>query len=105
MRYDKDAALKEVLQRSEKIKQKRERRVSQLLSSVTAFLSVALLVAFAGLIGPAELEQAGSAYGSFMLSREAGGYVLVAVIAFTIGVIVTMLAEKRRKETVRNDQA
>ena len=38
-----------------------------------------------------------SVYGSFLLSPEAGGYVLAAVIAFALGVAVTLFCLKRKK--------
>ncbi|MBQ0134292.1 MAG: hypothetical protein KBS46_04090 [Clostridiales bacterium] len=43
------------------------------------------------------VTSAGSVYGSFLLSREAGGYVLIALIAFVLGVTVTLLCLHYRK--------
>ena len=36
--------------------------------------------------------------GTAMLFEDAGGYVLVAVIAFTVGAVVTAAIQKRRSE-------
>ena len=48
--------------------------------------------------GKNAVTSAGSVYGSFLLSREAGGYVLIALIAFVLGVTVTLLCLRYRKK-------
>ena len=40
----------------------------------------------------------GTIYGAIMLSREGGGYVLAAVIAFVLGVVITMLTRRYREQ-------
>ncbi|MCR4655796.1 MAG: hypothetical protein K5770_06160 [Lachnospiraceae bacterium] len=40
-----------------------------------------------------------SVYGAFLLSPQAGGYVLAAVIAFVIGVVFTLLCQRYRKKS------
>jgi uncharacterized membrane protein len=42
--------------------------------------------------------------GSTMLFEDAGGYVLVAVIAFMIGVLVTVVLKRRRKKKEKQEQ-
>ena len=51
--------------------------------------------------GKPEVIRDGSVYGAFLLSQEAGGYVMTAVIAFALGVAVTLLClrlQKRNKQ-------
>ena len=37
-------------------------------------------------------------YGSFLISEEAGGYVLVGLVAFLLGIIITAIIYRRRYE-------
>lgn len=97
MKYDLETGLREILRRSEVIKKKRERKKLFALASSATLLMVTLVFTIARL---SETRIAGmnrTVYGSFLLSPEAGGYVLVAVIAFTIGVLLTLLTQKYRK--------
>ena len=43
-------------------------------------------------------EKTESLYGSFLLSPEAGGYILVAVLAFLLGIVVCMLIYRKREQ-------
>lgn len=53
------------------------------------------------------VTSAGSVYGSFLLSREAGGYVLIALIAFVLGVAVTLLClhYRKKQDDTRDEQS
>ena len=55
-----------------------------------------LLVLVIGLFPGSGTAPAGSVYGAFLLSAEAGGCVLAAVIAFALGVAVTLLCLRLR---------
>ena len=97
MKYTSGQALVEILLRREKLIQRRSRRACRALSG-TAGLLFAALVAVIGL-GPEQQAPGvtGSVYGSFLLSPQAGGYVLAAVIAFALGVAVTLLILNRTR--------
>lgn len=82
-----------------------------MLSGASALLAAALLFVIVAVSGRANSAFTGTVYGSFLLSVEAGGYVLAAVIAFALGVAVTLLCirrkniqakkEERKKEAIR----
>lgn len=97
MKYDREARLREIMRRSEMIKNRKEHKK---LYSLTASASAILLVLAAFIVDLGGIEAAGTewtAYGSFLLSPQAGGYVLIAVIAFGVGVLSTLLTQKYRK--------
>ncbi len=97
MRYTSDQAVREVLRRSARISKKRERRVGTVLSCAAAALFCALLAVTALLSGGSPAP-AGTVYGSSILSPSAGGYVLIGVLAFALGVVVTLLCVRWREK-------
>ena len=99
MKYQTDEALREILRRGEQIAVRRERRTIRALAGATGALFMALVLAIG--FGPHRVSsnRLRSVYGSFLLSPEAGGYVLAAVIAFALGVTVTLLCIRRRLST------
>lgn len=96
MKYTTEEALEEIRKRKEKITEKRNRRMMAGMTAAAAVLTAAL-VALIGLFSGEGMTYSDSVYGSFLLSREAGGYVLAAVIAFVLGVVVTLLCLKWKK--------
>ena len=42
-------------------------------------------------------EIRGTALGAFLLGPEAGGYVIVALIAFALGIAAALLAQRHRQ--------
>ena len=42
-------------------------------------------------------EVHGTALGAFLLGPEAGGYVIVALLAFMLGIVAALLAQKHRR--------
>lgn len=99
MRYSVDAALAELKSRSEHIRRRKRRRVTQTLSGAAFGLAAAFLALLRIYTQPEPVEQGASVFGSFRLSAEAGGFVLVGVIAFFLGTAVTILCVERRKKT------
>lgn len=77
------------------------------LSTICVLLSV-LLVGMTGWFSGVEQMIYIGMYGSMLLHENAGGYVLVGVIAFTAAVIITVLciryAEKKRRESPEEDE-
>lgn len=88
----------QILQRSERIVIRRDRRRRRILSGVSGGLFAVLIAVIALLPRENGVASAESVYGSFILGPEAGGYVLAAVIAFALGVCVTLLCLHRRKK-------
>lgn len=101
MRYSTDAALKEVRARGARIRVRRERRVTAALSGASALLTVALFSCFLMLQPLSGSAADPVAFGAFLLPGEAGGYVLVGVVAFVIGVSVVIFISRRRNISPR----
>jgi uncharacterized BrkB/YihY/UPF0761 family membrane protein len=68
---------------------KKRKRVSTALFSGVGALSVMLIVALSAVTDPTVPGQGESSYGSFLLSQEAGGYLIVALLGFVIGILLT----------------
>jgi len=99
---DTDERTELILQRVRMLRRRRARQGSEALAAICCVLCVCL----AGLF-QVQTDGGGSAhvpelYGSALLYSGAGGYVLVGVMAFAAGVVVTVLCirnqEKNREE-------
>ena len=106
MKYTPDEALSQILRRSERIAWRRKRRSCQRLGGICSALLAVLALSITVIPGKPAVTSAGSVYGSFLLSREAGGYVLIALIAFVLGVAVTLLClhYRKKQDGIRNGQ-
>ena len=96
---DKDVA-QEALRRSKTIKARRARAYNRIKASVMVAisLSVVLYIIFApGLTGVTD-QGAGQAAVSLTYNGFAGGYILVGVICFALGVAVTLLSRRWLKK-------
>lgn len=90
MKYTTEEALREIQIRGNKIRRKHQRRVTRILGVSTALSFVALLVVISAFSGSlVSVEE--TSYGSFILSKEAGGFVLAAVLGFIVGVVFTFV--------------
>ena len=102
MKYSKDEAVSEIMKRSKKIKQ----RVRRTENAIISFCGVLCMVSVLGLgilsykNGGFDIES--TAYGSFLIPGVAGGYVLAAVIAFVLGVTVTLIILWRRHKNSKS---
>ena len=110
VKYDIYEAAREINRRSVILKEKKKQRKYVVWYSTSSAVVFAMLVAVLhglGVFGPSELDD--SVFGSFLLSREAGGYVLVGVICFVIAVAVTFYCvkhtDKNKNNSVDNDPA
>ena len=104
MKYGIHDAAKEIKRRSTLLSEKRKIRKEIALNGSLCCLSFAFIVAIMQrlrLFGPAELD--GSVYGSFLLSKDAGGYILVGVICIVAAVAVTLYCVNHRKKKNGND--
>lgn len=80
-----------------KIREKRRRQERCVVFSLSALC--ALLFSFlAGIVGSVRGQpmDAAGMYGAILLHKDAGGYVLVAVISFAAAVVITVLCIKLR---------
>jgi len=65
---------------------------------VLAFL---LVTAVWQTVGMSATSVKSAAYGSYLLSEEAGGYVLTGVIMFVLGIVVAMLCHRHRRKKLQ----
>ena len=102
MKYTKDEALEEILKRGRKIREKRNKQITGVLSTTTVVLTFILFVSISIFTGNV-VTGTHSVYGSFLLPTEVLGYVIVAVIAFVTGVIITVIVRKKNKENDKEE--
>ena len=100
---DREARLDEIFRRAEAVRRRREEIMTRLMGGATAALALALIVMIGGFAGRGA-EVRGTALGAFLLSPEAGGYVIVALIAFALGVAAALLAQRRRWTKQREEK-
>ncbi len=103
MKYTKDEALEEILKRGRKIREKRNKQITGVLSTTTVILTFILFLSISIFTGNVVTETH-SAYGSFLLPTEVLGYVIVAVIAFVMGVIITVIIKKHKRTENDNEE-
>lgn len=96
MKYTAQEAATEALRRGAERRDLRDRRIRRVLTGSTGLLSVALILLICLMPGQSVSSVPTSNYGSVLLSQEAGGYVLLAVIAFLLGVTATMLCIRKK---------
>lgn len=96
MKYTEQEQLQQILLRGEQLRRRKDLRALKGLSASAAALLCALAV-FVGALGRTGFAESRTVYGSFLLSAETGGYVLVATVAFALGVCVTLLCARYQK--------
>ena len=105
MKYTAKESLQEVLDRSERVKQERECRRLGFFSLGVCALLLTLTLALAS-VPDLPQSDSGSAMGSFLLKAQTGGIVAAVVLAFTLGVLVTLLLIRRKKlESTKNPES
>lgn len=85
--------------RMDALKEKRERRRTAALGVGGGLLALCLMLLIAD-FGKSDSGGAPSPYsGATMMFENIGGYVLVAVLAFMLGVVITVALIKRKNRT------
>lgn len=98
MIYSREEALKQVRRRETDIRQMRYHWEVPLLIGTTLMITVAFVVLM--LLFHKELGSQiamNRNYGTLLLNTGIGSYVLVAVISFTVGVIISVLSVRKRE--------
>ena len=90
MKHTRKEALEEIKRRGSTIRERHNRHVKYALTTATFVIAVMLFGTISVLAGTGTMG-AQTAYGSFLLPAEAGVYVLVAALAFVLGVALTIL--------------
>ena len=102
-----DERLDEIFCRAREIRRRRESRRTKALGGMTAALSLGL-VALIGLLAGRGTAVHGTSLGAFLLGPEAGGYVIVALLAFALGIGIAVLSMRKKRsknqKTRKTDQ-
>ncbi len=91
MKYSTENALYEIKRRKDHIRQTREKMITGLLSGLSTGLAMMLFFCIISISSAGESGLSDTVYGTFLLSGEAGAFVLTGVIAFTLGVAITLI--------------
>ena len=95
MKYTKEDSLSEIRRRGRLIRKKRNNMITGVLSA-SVIVSAFLLVLSVSVLTGNAVTGTGSVYGSFLMPVEAMGYVIVAVAAFTLGIVITVYFRKKK---------
>ena len=106
--YDTKQRVALVKQRMAEHRRRQARQGVQRLSALCILLFLSLVGTMGMMVQGQPMDAAGM-YGAILLHEGAGGYVLVAVISFTVAVVITALCIKFSKkdqqgQDTENDQ-
>ena len=101
--YDTKTRIELVKKRMHEHHRRQERRTVCRLSVLCTMLFLSLVGAM-GIMQSQPINATGM-YGTILLHEGAGGYVLVAVISFTVAVVITALCIKFRKREQKSQDA
>ena len=92
MKYDMDETCREVIKRGKKMRALRLKKNVEHFSVATAVLAVMVVIVNAWAGGTATMGTvAHTSFGATLLYADSGVYMLVGIIAFALGVAITML--------------
>ena len=101
--YDTEKRIELVKKRMYEYHRRQERRTVCRLSVLCTMLFLSLVGAM-GIVQSQPINATGM-YGTILLHEGSGGYVLVAVISFTVAVVITALCIKFRKRGQKSQDA
>ena len=101
--YDTEKSIELVKKRMHEYHCRQERRTVCRLSVLCTLLFLSL-VGTMGIMHSQPIDITGM-YGAILMHEDAGGYVLVAVISFTVAVVITALCIKFRKREQKSQDA
>ena len=99
MKYSIEESLLRINERSRQIKYRKERNNVRFLAVMTVLAVFAFVAAVYGYVDFEGVGAGQSAYGSFMLPDEAGGYVIVGVLCFAAAVVITLVCIKWKNKS------
>ena len=88
--------MKGILQRKAVYLARKQIRRLTMVGVGLAVLIVLVLFFVPGITGSVE-QYTSYAFGATILGPEAGGYVIVALLSFALGIVMTLIIQKRRK--------
>ena len=96
--------MKEILKRKKAYQAKRKLRRLEIAGAGLGALLIAALILAPGISGSSNLAQGPiSTLGATILGPEAGGYVIVALLAFALGIAVSQIILKRKQLKALDD--
>ena len=105
MKYTPDEAFEEIKRRGRKIRLDHEKKMTKTMWAVSSVLAIVLIGTMGMYVKNSVALTGTTAYGSFLLPAESGGYVLIAVIAFLAGVFLTLILRnytEKKKPGLKN---
>ena len=100
--YDTARRVVLVKKRAREIRRRRQRREVGSLSALCVLLLAALMRTADTVVGPGMAAAQGS-FGAMLLRQDAGGYVLVGVVAFAAAVLLTAVCMRLRERDKRKE--
>ena len=101
MKYTSSEALKKVLERRDRLQRKREQRRLGLFSLGLCAVLLVLTLAISSMPLPTREASCGGTMGSFLLEARTGGVLAAVVLAFLLGMLVTLSLLRGRKSKGR----
>ncbi len=92
-----DEQLRLVRERAEKLRTRRQRLLRRGTAALCLLLAAALGLVLPGMEGGAALPEE-AAFGSIVLTSPGLSYIVIAILAFALGVCVTLLCIQRRAQ-------
>ncbi|MBQ6151884.1 MAG: hypothetical protein IJJ03_09565 [Mogibacterium sp.] len=97
MRYNTDTALIEITKRSEEIKKRKSAGTTILLTSLSGMLLLALCFVSSVFVHASPVGVVFAQFGALMMDELTGGYVLSAVVGFTVASGLTVGIYRKNK--------
>ena len=103
MKYTASESLKQVLDRRDQLKRKREQKRLVWCSLSLCVLLVVLTLSVTST--PLAVQNGGNetAMGSFLLEAQTGGIIAAVVLAFLLGVLITLLCIRKNRHREQTD--
>lgn len=99
--YDTAKCVELVKLRAQELHRREKKRRISALSALCVILFASFVGTISAVTGPGQLVMWGM-YGAMLLREDAGGYVLVGVIAFAAAVVVTLLCIRYKEKSERD---
>lgn len=100
--YDTEERIRRVKERAGELRARREKRSLRMLSALCLLLSLALIQTFVRLTDSPRGGSVQKMLGATLMFEDAGAYVLVGVLSFTLAVVVTILCLRHRYKKERS---
>lgn len=97
MKYTTEKAIKEIKCRARTIRQKHDKKVTNMLATMACISSMALFATI-GVFSGSEISKTQTEYGALVLSSEASVFLLTAIVGFALGVLVTIGVKKLKEK-------